>query len=283
MWKLAALMFLAMSMIPAGDTAGKLLSSEHGVSPFFVAWSRFVIGSLVALPLVRPDTLRILRDRRIWLRAALLAGGILSIQMALQRAPVADVFAAFFIGPIFSYLLSVLLLGERVTRLRSALMLLGFAGVLLVVRPGLGTGSGIGFALLAGLFYGAFLTASRWLSPVARPASLLFSQLFLSALMLTPFSLQTVPEMTPTLIGLTFTSALFSLGGNFLLLFAYARAPAATLAPFVYFQLISAVLLGGVVFRDLPDAATWAGLALIIGAGIASANLPPVASRTNAG
>ncbi len=283
MWKLAALMFLAMSMIPAGDTAGKLLSSEHGVSPFFVAWSRFVIGSLVALPLVRPDTLRILRDRRIWLRAALLAGGILSIQMALQRAPVADVFAAFFIGPIFSYLLSVLLLGERVTRLRSALMLLGFAGVLLVVRPGLGTGSGIGFALLAGLFYGAFLTASRWLSPVARPASLLFSLLFLSALMLTPFSLQTVPEMTPTLIGLTFTSALFSLGGNFLLLFAYARAPAATLAPFVYFQLIGAVLLGWVVFRDLPDAATWAGLALIIGAGIASANLPPVASRTNAG
>lgn len=283
MWKLAALMFLAMSMIPAGDTAGKLLSSEHGVSPFFVAWSRFVIGSLVALPLVRPDTLRILRDRRIWLRAALLAGGILSIQMALQRAPVADVFAAFFIGPIFSYLLSVLLLGERVTRLRSALMLLGFAGVLLVVRPGLGTGSGIGFALLAGLFYGAFLTASRWLSPVARPASLLFSQLFLSALMLTPFSLQTVPELTPTLIGLTFTSALFSLGGNFLLLFAYARAPAATLAPFVYFQLIGAVLLGWVVFRDLPDAATWAGLALIIGAGIASANLPPVTSRANAG
>lgn len=291
MWKLAALMFLAMSMIPAGDTAGKLLSSEHGVSPFFVAWSRFVIGSLVALPLVRPDTLRILRDGRIWLRAALLAGGILSIQMALQRAPVADVFAAFFIGPIFSYLLSVLLLGERVTRLRSALMLLGFAGVLLVVRPGLapslgpslGTGSGIGFALLAGLFYGAFLTASRWLSPVARPASLLFSQLFLSALMLTPFSLQTVPELTPTLIGLTFTSALFSLGGNFLLLFAYARAPAATLAPFVYFQLIGAVLLGWVVFRDLPDAATWAGLALIIGAGIASANLPPVASRANAG
>ncbi len=224
-----------------------------------------------------------IRDRRIWLRAALLAGGILSIQMALQRAPVADVFAAFFIGPIFSYLLSVLLLGERVTRLRSALMLMGFAGVLLVVRPGLGTGSGIGFALLAGLFYGAFLTASRWLSPVARPASLLFSQLFLSALMLTPFSLQTVPEMTPTLIGLTFTSALFSLGGNFLLLFAYARAPAATLAPFVYFQLIGAVLLGWVVFRDLPDAATWAGLALIIGAGIASANLPPVTSRANAG
>lgn len=273
MWKTFALMFVAMSMIPAGDTAGKLMTQDFGTSPLFVAWSRFVLGSLIALPLLRPEILRLLTNWRIWLRAALLTGGITCIQTALQTAPLADVFAAFFIGPLFSYLLSVLLLNETVTRTRSALMGLGFLGVMLVVRPSFDMSPGLLWALAAGLFYGAFLTASRWLAPIARPTSLLFTQLFLAAVMMTPFCLNQMPPMTPTLAGLTAASAIFSMGGNFLLLFAYARAEAAVLAPFVYLQLVSAVALGWLVFEDLPDAFTWLGLSLIIGAGIASAFL----------
>lgn len=273
MWKIPTLMFLAMSMIPAGDTAGKLMTTQFGASPFFVAWSRFVIGSLIALPLVRADTLRLLADWRIWLRAMLLAGGITSIQFALTTTPLADVFAAFFVAPIFSYILSAVLLKEPISKPRSVLMALGFVGVLMVVRPGFDMSVGLAFAALAGLFYGAFLTASRWLAPVARAGSLLFSQLFLSALVLTPICWQLTPDMTPTLAGLTLTSAVFSLGGNFLLLFAYARAQAAVLAPFVYFQLVGAVALGWAVFDDLPDIMTWAGLVLIIGSGLYSAFL----------
>ena len=280
MWKVFVLMFVAMSMIPAGDTAGKLMTQVHGTSPLFVAWSRFVLGSLLTLPLLRPETLRLLTNWRIWLRAALLTGGITCIQTALQSAPLADVFAAFFIGPLFSYLLSVLLLGERVTRTRSALMGLGFLGVVLVVRPSFDMSPGLLWALAAGLFYGAFLTASRWLAPIAHPTSLLFTQLFLAAVMMTPFCLDQIPPMTPTLAGLTAISAIFSMGGNFLLLFAYARAEAAVLAPFVYLQLASAVALGWLVFDDLPDAYTWLGLMLIIGAGLASALLSKI--RTGA-
>ncbi len=276
MWKTFVLMFVAMSMIPAGDTAGKLMTQDFGTSPLFVAWSRFVLGSLIALPLLRPDTQRLLANWRIWLRAALLTGGITCIQTALQTAPLADVFAAFFIGPLFSYLLSVLLLGETVTRARSVLMGLGFLGVMLVVRPSFDMSPGLLWALAAGLFYGAFLTASRWLAPIARPTSLLFTQLFLAAVMMTPFCLNQIPPMTPTLAGLTAASAILSMGGNFLLLFAYARAEAAVLAPFVYLQLVSAVALGWLVFEDLPDAYTWLGLSLIIGAGIASALLSQI-------
>lgn len=273
MWKIPALMFIAMSMIPAGDTAGKLMTTQFEASPFFVAWSRFVIGSMIALPLVRPDTLRLLGDWRIWLRALLLAGGISSIQMALSTAPLADVFAAFFVAPIFSYILSAAVLKEPVSSMRSVLMALGFVGVLLVVRPGFDMSPGLAFSVLAGMFYGAFLTASRWLAPLARSGSMLFSQLFLSAVVLTPFCWHLTPAMTPTLAGLTLTSAVFSMGGNFLLLFAYARAQAAVLAPYVYLQLLSAVALGWMVFGDLPDAFTWAGLALIIASGLYSAML----------
>ncbi len=273
MWQALFIMFVAMSMIPAGDAAGKLLTSVHEASPFYVAWSRFAIGTLVALPFVRADTLRLLTDWRIWLRALLLTGGITFIQIALTTTPLADTFAAFFIGPIVSYALSALLLGEKITPARSLLMGLGFVGVLLVVRPGLDMSTGLMFALLAGTCYGAFLTSSRWLSSVGRPGSLLFTQLFLSFVILSPFCWNSAPPMNATILGLTTLSALFSMGGNFLLLFAYARAPASALAPYVYFQLIAAVAVGWNIFGDLPDTLTIAGLILIVGAGIASASL----------
>ena len=61
--------------------------------------------------------------------------------------------------------------------------------------------------------------------------------------------------------------------GNLMLLYAYRIASATQLAPLVYFQLIAAVILGWVIFGDLPDSLTWAGLAVIIAAGLGSARL----------
>lgn len=267
------IMLLAMSLIPAGDSAGKLLTSLFGASPLFVAWSRFVLGTLMVLPFLPRGALALLRRPLLWVRAALLAGGITSIQTALQTTDVATVFAAFFVGPLFSYVLAVAFLGERVTPLRSLLIALGFAGVLLVVRPGLGMTPGLAWALAAGLFYGGFLTLSRAVTGLAPPLALIFSQLAIAALLLLPLGLFALPAPSLPLAGLTLASALCSMLGNLLLLYAYRLASATWVAPLVYFQLIAAVLLGWLLFGDLPDGLTWAGLALIIGAGIASARL----------
>ncbi|HCQ57984.1 MAG TPA: hypothetical protein DIU10_08785 [Sulfitobacter sp.] len=270
------IMFIAMSLIPAGDSAGKILTSGMGVAPVFVAWSRFAIGALMVLPFLPHGTWGLMRDWRLWLRAATLAAGITCIQTALQTEAIANVFAAFFIGPMVSYLLAALFLRERITLLRSALILLGFFGVLLVVRPGMGGGTGgpgLLFAVAAGLFYGVFLTMSRWLSDLAPPLALTFTQLAMSAVMLLPLGLMNLPAATLPVAGLATASALFSMLGNLLLLYAYRRAPATRLAPLVYFQLIAAVLLGLFLFSTLPDALTWAGLAVIIAAGITSARL----------
>lgn len=225
------------------------------------------------LPFVRAPALALLRDWRVWLRALLLAGGILSIQSALKTEPLANVFAAFFVGPILSYALSALWLREPVTWTRSALMLVGFLGVLLVVRPGLGGSPGLLLALLAGCFYGAFLTASRWLSHLGTPLALSFTQLAIAGLVLTPFGIANLPALDIETAGLTLASAMGSMLGNLLLLVAYARAPATRLAPLVYFQLIAAAGLGWAVFGDLPDLWTWAGLSLVLGAGLVSALL----------
>lgn len=273
MWHAVGIMFCAMSMIPLGDMAGKLLSTQYGVDPGFVAWSRFGIGALMVAPFLPCGTFVLLWDWRIWLRAAFIGFGVLCIQTALKTEPLPDVFAAFFIGPILSYVLSALLLREPAPLLRSVLMAVGFCGVLLVVRPGFGGSAGLLWAVLAGSCYGAFLTASRWLAHLGSAVQLSFTQLLISALLLTPFGVAQIPEVSAEIGWLTLLSAGGSMAGNMLLLVAYARAPATKLAPLVYFQLIAATALGWLVFSDLPDLFTWLGLILVIGAGLGSAAL----------
>ena len=267
------IMFLAMSLIPAGDSAGKILTSQMGVAPVFVAWSRFAIGLIILIPFIPDQTRQLFGNWRIWVRAAMICGGITCIQTALQTEDVANVFAAFFIGPLLSYVLAAVFLREPITLLRSALIAIGFAGVLLVVRPGVDVSAGLLWALAAGTFYGIFLTMSRWLSDLATPLQLSVTQLVISTGLLLPFGLMHLPEFTAPIAALTVTSAACSMLGNLLMLYAYRIAPATKIAPMVYFQLLSAVALGWVLFGALPDAMTWIGLAIILSAGIASTRL----------
>ena len=273
MQRAVLIMFIAMSLIPAGDSAGKVLTSQLGVAPVFVAWSRFALGTLLLIPFVPPRTRALFGNWRIWVRATMLCGGITCIQTALQTEDVANVFAAFFVGPLLSYVLAAVFLREPITILRSALILLGFVGVLLVVRPGIGVSTGLLWALAAGTFYGIFLTMSRWLSGLAPPLALSFSQLVISAGLLLPLGLLHLPQLTAPVAALTVTSAICSMLGNLLMLYAYRLAPATKIAPMIYFQLLSAVALGWLLFGALPDLLTWVGLAVILGAGITSTRL----------
>ena len=267
-----AVMIVAMSLIPLGDTAGKLMS-QAGIASFFIAWARFAMGAAMLAP-VRGTKLRtdlaLLRDWRIWLRALLIVCGISCILTALQTEPLANVFGAFFIGPIVSYVLSAFLLGERITLKRTGLMGVGFLGVLLVVKPGFGMTPGLIFAVLAGVFYGAYLVTNRWLVGVARPGSLLLSQLVIGAIVLLPVGALNIPELNWPLVALLVTSAASSMLGNLLLVRAYGWASATVLAPFVYFQLVAATALGFAVFRDIPDGYALIGLVLLITSGAAS-------------
>jgi drug/metabolite transporter (DMT)-like permease len=264
-----ALMFVAMSLIPMGDAAGKLLTTRHGVSPGFVAFARFAVGAAMIFAFCggRAEW-RLYRDWRVWARAALVAGGIACIMVALRTEAMATVFGAFFVGPIFSYLLSVVFLGERVTRLQSLLLALGFAGVLLVVRPGTGGGTGLWFAVAAGLFYGGYLTMSRWIGGVAAPRQLMLTQTAIGTVLLAPLGVWDVPQMDGTVAWLLIASGVTSASGNLLLVLAYRRSHATVLAPFVYFQLLSATVLGLIVFGTFPDATTLAGLGLVLASGV---------------
>ncbi|WP_166416841.1 DMT family transporter [Cochlodiniinecator piscidefendens] len=265
-----ALIIIAMTLITAGDTAGKLLGADHGASPFYVAWSRFLIGALAFLPFAGGFDGRIFLDWRIWLRALFIVCAITSILTALKTEPIANVFAIFFVGPIISYFASAILLGERVTLARSALLLLGFVGVLFVVKPGSDMGVGAGFALLAGIFYGSFLVASRWIAHVARPRLMLLSQLIIGSVLLTPLGFSEIPDMSQSIAVLTIISALGSAVGNLCLILAYRRSDASKLAPFHYVQLIAAAIFGVLIFGNWPDLFALFGILLLLTSGFAT-------------
>jgi len=205
--------------------------------------------------------------------------GIASITQAFALAPLADVFGAFFIGPIVSFVLSVVWLRERVHAVQWVLLFIGFAGVLMIVQPGFEGTAGLGWAVLAGVCYGIFLTMSRWLAGQVSVAGLVLSQMLGALVATTPFVFGSFPgqaggpDWSAQIIWLTLASGGFSMAGNVLLLFAYRLQDASRLAPFVYVQIVSALVLGWAVFGQFPDALALAGIVLIIGAGAFNAAL----------
>lgn len=270
--RLIATVFIAVTCVVIGDTAGKLLTGG-GVEPFIVAWSRFFLAALMLLPfsgLTRRE-LPALLNWRVLLRAVCIVCGICCILTALKTEPIANVFGAFFVGPVVSYTLAILFLGERPSTQRSLLLAIGFAGVMLVVKPGFGSSAGMVFALAAGTFYGAYLVMTRALAGSLRPRFMLISQLLIGAVVLTPFGLNSdypMPDMP--MLALLLISAAGSAVGNYLLVMASRQAEASLIAPLVYSQLISATGLGIVVFGDWPDLVSLAGLLLIAASGLGS-------------
>ncbi len=265
------MILLGMSLIPLGDTAGKLMT-QQGVSPIFITWTRALIGALFILPFsgIKLEELEHFLNWRIILRALLFVAAVTCIMISIRTEPLANAFGAFFIGPIFSYFLAALLLKEKISKFRSVLLFIGFFGTLLVIKPGFGMTMGMGFAVLAGFFYGGMLVANRWLTGMYRSRFILLSSLSIGAIVQTPFVIDSIPELNLNITLLVLLSAIASAIGNLLILEGNRRLPASVVAPFVYTQLIAATFFGYVVFNDLPDTLSFLGLVILLVSGFAS-------------
>jgi len=270
--RLVTLVFTAVTFVVFGDTAGKLLTAD-GVDPIIVAWSRFGLAALILLPF-SGLTLKELPDLLKWrvlVRSAFITGGIICILTALKTEPIANVFGAFFIGPVISYILAILFMGEKPSLSRSILLAVGFIGVMLVVKPGFGGSIGLIFALAAGICYGAYLAMTRTVAGRYRPRFLLISQLLIGSVILMPLGLTTdLPDLNLPATLLILVSALSSAFGNYLLVVSSRQAEASLIAPLVYSQLISATVMGVLVFNEWPDVVSLIGLVLIAFSGFGS-------------
>lgn len=266
-----AFMLAGAFFLASNDTVAKWLGADYSL-PQLVAGRALFALPLVLLLAQMSGGLRTLRTRRP--RVHILRGLCMSVSAygffaGLRHMPLADATAVVFTAPLIITALSPFLLGDSVGWRRWTAVLTGFAGVLLIVRPGLSAFQpASGFVLMAAFGYAMnFLLARRFAADEGTAVNVLYTMLVSLAvsLVLLPGQWQ-----TPTGAALGLFPLMGALGGLAMICLtqAFRVAPAPVVAPFDYSAMIWAVLFGWLVWRDWPDPATWAGTALIVGAGI---------------
>jgi len=203
------------------------------------------------------------------LRSALLVGSITCLFVGFRYLPLAETIAIAFMGPLFLVAASGPILGERVGARRWAAVLAGFAGVLVIVRPGSGLGHWAAFMpLLSAACFAGYQLTTRQLALSERVSATMFWTAaggFAWSSLSLPFA-WVAPEPVHWLVFVLLGS--FGAAAHLLMIRAFQEAPASLLAPFNYSKLIWAALYGWIAFGDLPTANTLAGSVLIVGAGV---------------
>lgn len=267
------LLLLAALVLLAGmDATTKFLVARHPV-PMVVALRYLVhCGLMLALLLPREGRalVQVHRPGLVLLRGASLAVASLFLGLAFQRMPVAETTAINFLAPMAVVLLARPLLGERIGLLGWVAAVLGFAGVLLIVRPGSGLdGLGVACTLAAVAAGVVYQLLSRLLAGGERTVTLLFYTALVGAVafgLLLPGTWDRAPTSQEALLILLMGAA----GGlgHYLYTAAYRHAPASLLAPLNYTQLLWAGLLGWLVFDHVPDAWSVAGMGIVALSGV---------------
>jgi drug/metabolite transporter (DMT)-like permease len=266
-----ALMCGAIATFSCLDTTAKYLGRHIDVVQ--VVWARytfaFLLTLLVSNPLRRPGLLRTGRPALQVTRAAILLGSTALNFFALKYLRLDQVLAITFSTPFFVAALSGPVLGEWVGPRRWAAIAVGFIGVLVVTRPGVGLVHPAALlAILATLAYAAYMLSTRLLSRVDSNDTTLFYSNFIGAAVMLPV----VPFFwhTPDLFqfALMMMAGALASFGHYMLIVAHRHAPASVLSSFIYSQLVWVVMLGYVVFGDVPDGYTLAGASIVIASGL---------------
>ena len=255
------------------DTTAKYLVRDHAL--LLVVWARYAGQMLVATPIawqrVGPGFWRTRHPGLQLARSACLVLATVCFFGALRFLPLAEASAITFLAPMFALLLAMPVLGERPTRARWLSALGGFAGILILVRPGSAVfHPATGLLVVAALSNALYQLLTRKLQRDTPYTTLFYSGL-VGTLLLTcalPFT------ETPRGVLLSDVLFLFLLGtlagvGHWMLIGAFLRAPASLIAPFTYLQMIWATIYGYAIFGQLPDGLSALGMAVIVASGVA--------------
>lgn len=280
----------AASCFAVMDTTIRFIGAHFSVA--LVLWARYGLHAVIMTALVALSPQRSFATANPMFqiaRGALLAFSSTMAFAALRRMPVAEFTAIVMLTPVVATLVARLWLKERVSRLRWLLVAGGFAGALIVVRPGSGL---IGWAALlplaAAFSNAAFQTMTSRFAPHEDPFTTNFYTGLTGVTLATPLLLASVADPLDVLLGAPALQAgalvavaLLGTAGHLLLIVGLGKAPAATLMPFQYAQLGVAALAGYLVFGLAPDGFSWLGMAIIAVCGAASAwlNLRAAAER----
>ena len=270
-----ALLVLGVTVLPVLDGLAKLLTQSYPVLQ--VVWARYFFHVVLLLPFVAwrygRGMFRLQRPGLQLFRSLVLLLSTVCFFHAIAELALADTLALFFVYPFIVTALAPWLLGDPVGIWRWSAVAIGFAGVLVVLSPNLGSSAGgptvaVMLAIAAGLVHAGYVIATRKMAG-SDPAVV---TLFWTGMVGTFATTAVLPSVwvTPTASDLAIMVSLGALAalGHYLIIVAHEWASAPQLAPFGYAEIVSGTIVGYLLFGDFPAVITWFGIAVIIGSGI---------------
>jgi drug/metabolite transporter (DMT)-like permease len=270
------LAFLAFAVLATADAVTKFLSSRYSV--FEIATVDAVFALLTALPvLVLWEGIASLKPRRLGLvvvRCTLGAGSLVLAFISFSLIPLADAYTIAFLTPLAVTALSAPLLGERVGWRQWAAVAVGFAAVVLILRPDL-SAAGFGafswgqLAMLAsGTLFALSMLMLRKIAKTESSGALLLVYFIMLFVISLPFTIGDWRVPNALDFGLMAATGACSGLGNLLLILAFRYAAAALVSSFMYSQLIWGTAFGYLLFAELPDAITIGGAVVLMLCGL---------------
>lgn len=268
------LILLSGSMLASHDAMTKYLAATYPVT--LIIWVRYSIQSVLLVLLFSPKMgtrlFYMYRPVLQLLRGMSLLGVSLLLITGLRFIPLAEATAVIFLAPVFVTLLSALLLREPVSKAQWLAIGFGLTGVVLIVRPG---GALFDWPVLlplaAAVCFALYQLLTRMLAGKDHPVTSNFYSGLTGTLLLAPIGVMQLDQLqqmpVPALSMLLGLGAL-AMTAHMLLTLAFRYASAAVLAPFTYAQIISACVVGWLVFGQLPDHWALLGVIVIISSGM---------------
>ncbi|NTE81375.1 DMT family transporter [Agrobacterium tumefaciens] len=272
-----------MLVLPVMDAIAKYMAVSGGMSPAQVTFYRFFFQVLCTLPLLLVVSHRALFSaKRPWmncLRGVLHASASLMFFAAVKYMPLADVFAIYFVEPFMLTMMSALFLGDKVGWKRWTAIAVGFGGALIVIQPSFEIFGWTSLLPVACAFlYTLYLFLNRAIGDADSPLVMqtmsgIAGTVFMGAALFAGDALGD-KDFAVSLPQSGFALALLVLLGSIsgymhlLIVRAFRLAPLSLLAPFQYFEIISATILGYALFSDFPTPSKWLGILIIVASGL---------------
>lgn len=267
-------MILAVTTFACLDTTAKYLVTQAKLPLPQIVWMRF-LGQLLAMILVLglisiPRLFTTQRLKLQLLRSCLLMASTLLNFLALRHLRLDQTMTIQFLAPLLVALLAGPLLGEWVGWRRLIAIMVGFAGIIVAIRPGYADlPPGVVFAFACMLCYAAFMLLTRYLSAFDPSEVTLTYSMLAGVVLAAPFAVAEWTWPSSSFIWLLILSmGLWGALGHYLFILAYRLAPASTITPFMYTQLLAMTVFGFTVFGDLPDQWTILGSMVVVASGI---------------
>lgn len=266
---LPAILMMACAGVVIAVLWGVLRAASEIMHPLFMVFWRSVFGALVLAPFLMRTGLAALRTDHLLVhlgRSLFGFGAMMGIFYSITHIPLSQAMAINYSGPLFASIGAILLLGEKARSTRLIALAVGFAGMLVVLRPGI---EEIGRGSLAAIFGAACMAGSllciKKLSATEANTTIIAYGNTLSLPVAFIVALQFWQPLGLTEVGWLILIGMLSTLAQWFMNRALSLAEASAVLPIDFLRIVFVTIIGAVVFAEAPDLGAWIGGAIILG------------------